>query len=271
MSSNKIIYQVDSFTEEPFKGNPAGVMILDKEMDSTWMQNIAMEMNLSETAFLLPQGKKYKIRYFTPEHEVALCGHATLASAHILYEVGLVEESNTIHFVAMETELIIAKENNWIVMNFPKYSLTQINTPKRFKNIVGFEPKEVYSSDYQWIIAVSETENDIINSTPDFEAMKANKLGHLMITAESSDAKTDFVVRCFGPSLGINEDPVTGSAHCALTPLWAKKKNKTEMISAQLSKRTGKLIVKLLNDKVEIKGKAITILKSELKIPYGIQ
>ena len=264
--NNKTIYQVDAFTNKAFKGNPAGVMIVDEQTDSTWMQNIALEMNLSETAFIIPQEKHFKIRYFTPIKEVDLCGHATLASAHILYETGLVNAKDTILFKAKGADLSITKDADWLVMNFPQYRIAPTDIPSNFNELIGFNPIEAYASSYDWIIAVAETEDEIRQATPNFEAMATNGLGHLMITAKSKNSEVDFVVRCFAPSAGINEDPVTGSAHCALTPLWAKKLGKTEMNSLQVSKRTGKLKVKLVNERVEIRGQAITIFKAALNI-----
>ena len=266
MIDAKTIYQVDAFTDEPFKGNPAGVMIIDKQFDSDLMQKIAAEMNLSETAFIIPDGDVFGIRYFTPSVEVPLCGHATLASGHIIYELGLVSPDDTIYFKAKGGDLVIKKDSNWIVMNFPGYQLTKIDIPRDFKEAVGFEPVEMYSSSYDWKIAVAQTEDDILKAVPKFETMKTAGLGMLMITAKSTTKNFDFVVRCFVPIVGINEDPVTGSAHCALTPLWSEKLGKKEIDSLQLSKRTGKLRVKLIDDRVEIKGKAITIFKAELKI-----
>lgn len=266
MINKKTIYQVDSFTDEPFKGNPAGVMIVDKQTESDWMQNIALEMNLSETAFIIPQKDYFEIRYFTPTKEVLLCGHATLASAHILYELGIVKAEDKILFKALGGDLTIKKEGDWIVMNFPAFPINQIENRSDFKETIGFEPIETYSSLYDWIIAIAQTEEDILKAKPDFEKMKTNGLGHLMITAKSNSKNTDFVLRCFAPLSGINEDPVTGSAHCALIPLWSGKLGKDEMNSFQLSKRTGQLKVKLIQDRVEIKGKAITIFQAKLKI-----
>ena len=266
MTSSKTIYQIDAFTNEPFKGNPAGVMIIDEKVNEGWMQNMAMEMNLSETAFIIPQNNGFEIRYFTPTKEVPICGHATLASAHILYELGIKNAHETIHFKAKGAELSISKEMDWLVMNFPAYPLTKINTPTEFKELIGFRPIEMYSSLYDWKIAIAQTENEIFQADPNFDQMNRLNLGHLMITSKSNSKEADFVVRCFAPVSGINEDPVTGSAHCALTPLWAEKLGKTEMDSLQVSKRTGKLKVKLIRDRVEIKGKAITIFKAELKI-----
>lgn len=266
MIDNKTIYQVDAFSDEPFKGNPAGVMIVDRDVTSDWMQNMALEMNLSETAFIIPQDDKFEIRYFTPLSEVPLCGHATLASAHILFELGIVNKNETVYFKAKGADLEIQKDSSWIVMNFPKYPLTKIDTPPNFNKIIGFEPIEVYSSLYGWIVAVGISENEIRNSKPNFDTMNSHGLGFLMITAKSELENIDFVVRCFGPILGVNEDPATGSALCALTPLWGDKLKKIEMNSFQLSKRTGTMKVTLIDDRVEIKGKAVTIFKAQLKI-----
>ena len=266
MTDNKTIYQVDAFTDEPFKGNPAGVMVVDERTPAEWMQNIAMEMNLSETAFIIPKGSGFAIRYFTPAQEVPLCGHATLASSHIIYELGLKKAHESIAFSAAGGELTIRKDKEWIVMDFPQYSFQKIEIPADFKECLGFEPVEMYESQHNWKIAVAGSQADIANALPRFEAMKRKGLGHLIITAESDSKQADFVVRCFAPHLGIDEDPVTGSAHCALTPLWCRKLGKAELNSAQISKRTGRLKVELNHDRVQIKGKAVTIFEAGLKI-----
>lgn len=260
------IYQVDAFTDMPFKGNPAGVMIVDEHFPAEMMQSLAMEMNLSESAFIIPNGDEFRIRYFTPNREVPLCGHATLASAHIIYELGLKKADESIVFKAEGGELTITRQGDWIAMNFPTYPLTKMEIPADFHATVGFQPTEMYSSIYEWVIAVAPSEADVQQAKPDFERMKTNGLAHLMITAQGEAPDRDFVLRCFAPLAGINEDPVTGSAHCALTPLWHSKTGKTEFNSYQLSKRTGRLKVKLLNDRVEIHGQAITVFRAELKL-----
>ncbi len=262
----KTIYQVDAFTEEPFKGNPAGVMIVDKNFSEELMQNIALEMNLSETAFIIPEKDKFLIRFFTPTKEIPLCGHATIAGSHIIYELGLKKTNEMIKFKAIGGKLTVSKNGDWIKMDFPKYSFKKIPTPPLFKKIIGFEPIEVYSSDDDWVIAIAKYDIDVLNAKPNYELMKDTDFGYLMITAKSTSYKADFVVRCFVPMFGINEDPVTGSAHCALAPLWAERLNKVELESLQLSNRTGKLKLKLMNEKVEISGKAITIFEAKMKI-----
>jgi len=266
MTKNKTIFQVDAFTDNPFKGNPAGVMIVTEEISSDWMQNIALEMNLSETAFIFPRENDFQIRYFTPTKEVPLCGHATLASAHVIYELGLKAGTETIKFKAEGADLTIKRENDWIIMDFPKYPIYKTDIHKDFKRSVGFDPIEMYTSIYGWVIAIAGTESEILHCKPDFALLTENGLGHLIITSKSNSEQADFVVRCFAPIAGINEDPVTGSAHCALTPLWAEKLGKVELDSLQLSSRTGHLKVKLNGNRVEIKGKALTIFEAKMKI-----
>lgn len=267
MIDNKKIYQVDTFTNQPFKGNPAGVMILDNdEMTTEWMQNIAAEMNLSETAFVMPFGVNYSIRYFTPTKEVRLCGHATLASAHVLYEFGIEPKNEILTIHAKGGILTIEKIGDEIQMKFPEYPLKKIELNPDFQECLGFEPIEMYESSYDWVIAVANSEEDIINATPKFDLMMQNDLGHLMITAKSDADKIDFVSRCFAPISGINEDPVTGSAHCALTPLWAKKLEKKELNALQVSQRTGYLKLKLKSNQVLIQGQSTTIFEATLKM-----
>ncbi|MGY6647381.1 PhzF family phenazine biosynthesis protein [Wenyingzhuangia sp. IMCC45574] len=263
--NNSIIYQVDAFTTEAFKGNPAGVMILEKRLDEKTMQSIAMEMNLSETAFVYGNGELYEIRFFTPTVEIPLCGHATLASAHILYETGIKKESETIHFKAKGGDLSIHKTPSGIQMSFPSYTVSKIDTPNNFKNIMGFSPLEVYACDNNWKIAIAASESEILNGNPtSYKEMIANDIGHLMITSIGDISKVDYVVRCFAPEAGIDEDPVTGSAQCGLVPLWNLKTGNTEFSCKQVSERTGDLALKLVDGTVEITGNAVTIFKAEL-------
>jgi len=258
------IYQIDAFTDEVFKGNPAAVMIVDSMPSDSFMQNMAMEMNLSETAFVQPQKDSFRIRYFTPKSELPVAGHPTLASAHILYELGIVPSSEEITFEANVATMTVNKMDDFIVMNFPAFSLDKIEAISEFESIVGFRPVEMYQSSYNWKIAIAESVADVIQASPVFSKMGEYGLGHLMVTAASHSENEDFVVRCFVPDLGVDEDPVTGSAHCALTPLWAKKLGKREMKSKQLSHRTGEIFVKMFDSRVEIKGKAITGFEARL-------
>ena len=260
----KTIYQVDAFTTEPFKGNPAGVCILDNEPSADWMQNIAMEMNLSETAFVFPGKDCRIIRFYTPEAEIHLCGHATLSASHILYETGLVASAGEIRFSSKAGELLIRKQGEWIIMNFPVYNLEIMAIPVEFERVTGIKPQELYRAGYGWTLALLNSEKEVRNMTPHFSAMKNSEFGDLIVTAPSSDKNYDFCVRCFAPALGINEDPVTGSAHCALAPFWHGKTGRTDFVSHQVSKREGTLKVSLKGERVEISGQAKTIFKADL-------
>jgi PhzF family phenazine biosynthesis protein len=266
MSKQKIIYQVDAFTAEPFKGNPACVCILEQEPSGSWMQSIAMEMNLSETAFIFPGEEIRNIRFYTPEAEIELCGHATLSSSHILYETGIVKNDEEIKFSSKAGILSIKKRGDWITMNFPSYNLKEIAIPSEFNILTGKQPTELYRAGYGWTLALLKDENEVKTMKPDFQAMKQSEFGDLIVTALSSVPEFDFCVRCFAPALGINEDPVTGSAHCALVPFWNSKTGKSDFISHQVSKREGILKVSLKEDRVEISGQAVTVFKAEMYV-----
>jgi PhzF family phenazine biosynthesis protein len=264
MKAPDIIYQVDAFTTEPFKGNPAGVCILDREPEIDWMQNIAMEMNLSETAFVFPGENCLIIRYYTPEAEIKLCGHATLSASHIIYETGLVRSDKEILFLSKAGELHIEKQGDWITMNFPAFTLEKTEITSEFKMITGIHPQELYKAGYGWTLAVMKSEKEVKNLKPHFSLMKESIYGDLIVTAPSEDPVFDFCVRCFAPAVGIDEDPVTGSAHCALGPYWSGKTGRKDFNSHQISKREGILRISLKGDRVEIAGQAKTVFKAEL-------
>ena len=266
MSATKIIYQVDAFTSEPFKGNPAGVCILEKEMPDEWMQNIAAEMNLSETAFITGGNDVYGIRFFTPVSEIPLCGHATLSSAHIMFETNIVGKNDTIIFSSKAGILKIHYSDSRVIMNFPAYDLVEAEIPRDLRNYNVITPVEYYRTTHDWVFLLFRSEEEVLSLSPDFGALKNSDYGDMIVTAPSSDPRYDFCVRCFAPALGIDEDPVTGSAHCALVPFWHKKSGKMEFISHQVSKRGGILKVSLHGDRVEIAGEAVTILKAELQV-----
>jgi len=266
MSGPIKIYQVDAFTIVPFKGNPAGVCILENEMPEEWMQNIAMEMNLSETAFVMPDKSSFRIRFFSPEAEIPLCGHATLSSSHILYEQGIVGREKEIRFLSKVGELTIRISGSWITMNFPAYGLEPFEVPDILRDILGIKPAEVYRTGHGWTFVLLNNEGEVRSLMPDFRLMKDSGFGDMIVTAPSDDNKFDFCVRCFVPALGINEDPVTGSAHCALVPFWHAKTGRTDFVSHQVSKREGVLKVTLRGDRVEVSGQAITIFRGELFI-----
>ncbi len=266
MTTHRTIYQVDAFTSEAFKGNPAGVCILKKEMPDEWMQNIAMEMNLSETAFVFPGDKSWMIRYFTPAAEIPLCGHATLSSAHIMYETGIAAHDQEIIFNSKAGMLEMRYSEEWIIMNLPAYYSHPVSVPAETEKIIGTNPSEMYRTDHGWILILLEDENAVKGMKPDFRAMRSSEFGDLIVTAPSSDPRFDFCVRCFAPALGIDEDPVTGSAQCALIPFWNNRTGKTKFISHQVSERGGILKATLVSDRVAVEGMAKTILKAELLV-----
>lgn len=263
MNTPLTIYQIDSFTTTPFQGNPAGVMLVDEHSSTEWMQMVAMEMNLSETAFLIPQGNDYRIRFFTPTSEMPLCGHATLASAHLVYTLGFKDKSETVVFQAEQDRLSVRFEAGFLVMTFPKFYFEPIAIPAGTKEVLGFEPLALFSCNNNWKMAVAPNQAAIVNANPDFETLKRMGLGHLGITA-SDDNRYDFVSRAFAPDLGINEDPVTGSIHCALAPYWAQQLGKNQLKARQLSARSGELSLVVLDQNVEIRGQAVTVFKAEL-------
>lgn len=264
MESKQTIYQVDAFTSEPFRGNPAVVCILDYVPEVSWMQNIAMEMNLSETTFVFPGHNCRIIRFYTPESEIKLCGHATLSASHILYETELVKADEEIIFSSKAGDLLIKKQGDWISMNFPLFPLKKMEITTEFKKVTGVWPQELYHAGYGWTLALMKSEKEVRNMKPHFQHMKNSSFGDLIVTAESEDPAFDFCVRCFAPAVGIDEDPVTGSAHCALVPFWNMKTGRNDFVSHQISKRSGVLKVSLKGDRVEISGQAKTILKAEL-------
>lgn len=266
MKPPKTIYHVDAFTSEPFKGNPAGVCLLVNQPSMEWMQNIAMEMNLSETAFVFPADGIRNIRFFTPEAEVDLCGHATLSASHIIYETKSAGEDEEIRFSSKAGILAVRKKGDWITMNFPLYPLEKRDIPADFARLTGKKPLGLYRAGYGWTLALLGDEEEVRSISPDFQAMRHSEFGDLIVTAPSSDPAFDFCVRCFAPALGINEDPVTGSAHCALVPFWNGKTGKTRFVSHQVSKRGGILKVELTGNRVEIAGQAITVYRAELSL-----
>jgi len=265
MTINKTIYQVDSFTNQIFKGNPAGVIFIDDNFSVEKMQQVAMEMNVSETAFVCKKEKYFTIRFFSPTTEIPLCGHATLATAHIIWTLGLKKPHQEIIFHAMNDKLTVINNNNWITMSFPQYEIKKTEVPTKFSSLIGFTPIEVYEATYGWKIAIAPNEEDIINASPNFSQMTDNDLGHLMITSKSDRKDIDYVVRCFAPQSGIDEDPVTGSAQCGLVPVWNLITSKTSFNCTQVSERTGELKLELKNNKVLISGQAITFLEGEIK------
>lgn len=258
------LYQVDAFTNKLFGGNPAAVCPLEKWLDDQTMQNIAMENNLSETAFFVENKGKFHIRWFTPNKEVDLCGHATLATAHVIYN-HLHHQSDEIHFDSKSGILKVKKHADSLVLDFPADEIQETETPQTLIDVIGGEqPKITFKgvSDYMMVI---ESEAQLRALWPDFKLLKEVEARGLIITAPGD--KVDFVSRCFYPAYGIDEDPVTGSAHTTLTPYWAMKLGKNELKARQLSDRGGELICRLKNDRVELVGNAVTYLTGQISTP----
>lgn len=257
------IYQIDSFTNKPFAGNPAGVCILAAPADESWMQNVAMEMNLSETAFLYKQKDGFNLRWFTPAAEVELCGHATLASAHILWETGILAMHETARFHTLSGLLTARFKNKWIELDFPATPAESIDTPQGLTEALGITPKFVGKNKFDFLIEV-DSEETVRRLEPDFSLLKSLTERGVMVTAPASSDEYDFISRFFAPSVGVDEDPVTGSAHCTLGPYWQKQLGKKDFTAYQASKRGGVVRVNVKGDRVILSGQAVTILRAEI-------
>jgi len=256
------LYQVDAFTNHLFGGNPAAVCPLEQWLEDDILQNIAAENNLSETAYFVARKDGYELRWFTPEIEMDLCGHATLASAHVLFEY-LGHTADSIKFVSPKSgELLVTKDDqNFISLNFPTNTAQPIEKTGRVAKALGAEPIAIYKSSRD-LLALFGSEDEVLVLQPDFELMKRLDGLGLIATAKGDDV--DFVCRFFGPKAGIYEDPVTGSAYCTLAPFWSERLDKKEMNALQLSKRRGNVVCKWEGDRVLIKGKAVTYMIGEI-------
>ena len=257
------IYQVDAFTDQMFRGNPAGVCILAERRDDSWMQNVAAEMNLSETAFLQKREEGFGLRWFTPVVEVDLCGHATLASAHILWEKGLLRSEETARFHTRSGLLTARRQDDWIELDFPSLPDKRMSVPRGLPKALGVKPKYFGRSRFDYIAEVG-AEKTVLGLKPDFTALSKLPIRGLIVTAKASTQPYDFVSRFFAPRAGINEDPVTGSAHSVLGPYWQNRLHKNELLGHQLSKRGGIIRVRVGDKRVFIGGKAVTVLTAEL-------
>ncbi len=261
------IIQVDAFTTQRFSGNPAAVCLLAEEADPSWMQAVAAEMNLSETAFVRRvKDNTFSIRWFTPTVEVPLCGHATLASAHALWEHKHVEASETITFKAKGSILTATPESGWICLDFPAMPVGPTATPKGLVEGLGGEPIGVYESSGSFPMVLAEMNDaDAVRALkPDFARMRHDTIDACIVTARDDTGEFDFVSRFFGPGVGVDEDPVTGSAHCSLGPFWSAKLGKTDLVGHQVSARGGVVRVRSRGDRVDLLGQAVTVMRGEL-------
>ena len=257
------IFQADAFTEKAFAGNPAAVCFLTEPRDDVWMQNLAREMNLSETAFLRGQQDGYDLRWFTPAVEVALCGHATLASAHILWETAMLAPNEEARFHTLSGLLTAERKGDWIELNFPATPEQQATPPLRLMEALGVPPKYVGKSKFDYLVEV-DGEEIIRNMKPDFGLLRAMQVRGVMVTSQATTPGYDFVSRFFAPGSGIDEDPVTGSAHCCLGPFWSKRLGKNELMAYQASRRGGTVRVRVSADRVYLSGQAVTVFRGEL-------
>ncbi len=262
----QIITQVDAFTAKPFGGNPAAVCIMTQPAEEKWMQNVAAEMNLAETAFLFRQDDGFNLRWFTPAVEVDLCGHATLASSHVLWEAGHLAETETARFYTKSGLLTATRQaDGWIEMNFPALSANETIPPEGLlealnaANTVRF----VGLSRHDYLVEL-EDESAVLALKPDITALKKVETRGVIVTSRASRAGFDCVSRFFAPAAGIDEDPVTGSAHCVLATYWCGKLGKASLQAYQASARGGVLGLRLEGDRVMLKGQAVTVLRGEL-------
>lgn len=262
----QIVYQVDAFTDKPFFGNPAAVCILEKPAGETWMQSVAREMNLSETAFLYANGDDWNLRWFTPSVEVDLCGHATLASAHILWETATITHDRTARFHTKSGLLTAVRSGDWITLDFPATPPSPAPCPADLAEAVGAVPAMVARSRFDYLLEV-DSEETVRRLEPDLGRLRRLPVRGVIVTARASTAGFDFVSRFFAPASGVDEDPVTGSAHCCLGPYWAALLGKHEMLAYQASQRGGVVRVVLKGDRVQLSGQAVTTMRGELAMP----
>ena len=258
------IFQVDAFTEEPFKGNPAGVCLLRGPAEASWMQSVAAEMNLSETAFPLAEGGGFRLRWFTPKVEVKLCGHATLATAHILWEQGVLAPDREARFQTLSGLLTARRDGELIELDFP--ARPPLPKPPDWAEAVvgalGIRPVYIGMS-AEDILFEAADEEAVRGVRPDFEALRSLPARGIIVTSRSSDKRFDFVSRFFAPAAGVDEDPVTGSSHTTLVPYWADRLGRTSFLAYQASARGGVLHLRLEGERVRIAGRAVTVIRGE--------
>ena len=257
------IVQVDAFTSQPFAGNPAAVLVLPSSPTETWMRDVAREMNLSETAFLVQQGDGYNLRWFTPTVEVDLCGHATLASAHVLWEDEHLPRGARARLHTRSGLLLADRRADWIELDFPATLAVPAEPPPDLLSALGVKASFVGLNKFDYLVEV-ESEQQVRLLAPDFTTLRKLGVRGVIVTARSASREFDFVSRFFAPGSGVDEDPVTGSAHCALGPHWCRQLGKREFTAYQASARGGVVRVRVNDDRVILGGQAVTVLRGEL-------
>ncbi len=257
------IFTVDAFTSEPFAGNPAAVCLVAQPRPDAWMQRLAAEMNLAETAFLTRAADGYELRWFTPEVEVDLCGHATLASAHILWETGALSPRERARFHTRSGPLAAERAGEWIELDFPATPAAPSGDVDVLEQALGVRPLYVGKSCFDYLVEV-ESEATVRRLQPDLARLKALPARGTIVTSRADGAAYDVVSRFFAPAVGIDEDPVTGSAHCCLAPFWAGRLSRSRFTGYQASRRGGTVRVELRGERVTLGGQAVTVLRGEL-------
>src|SRR5580700_752845 len=257
------IVTVDAFTDVTFAGNPAAVCVLQEPRPEEWMRNVAREMNLSETAFLLPQADGYDLRWLTPSVEVDLCGHATVASAHVLWQDGHLQPDQQARFHTRSGLLTADRRGEWIELDFPVKIATVSEPPAELLPALGVRALAVAKNAFDYLVEV-ESEENLRGMSPDHSTLRKIPVRGVIVTARSSTPGFDFISRFFAPGSGIDEDPVTGSSHTALGPYWAGKLGKAEMTGYQASARGGVVRVRLNGDRIILGGQAVTVMQAQL-------
>lgn len=256
---------VDAFTDRPFAGNPAAVYLLEAPRPAEWMQLVAREMNLSETAFLVPEGDGLRLRWFTPAAEVKLCGHATLASAHVLWETGRSAYDHAVRFFTLSGELRAARDGAWITLDFPARPGTPTTPPPGLAEALGTTIVGIWSSAEDLLVELASA-SAVRAAVPNISALRQLPVRGIIITAPGDEPGIDFVSRFFAPRMGVAEDPVTGSAHTVLAPFWAARLEKPELVGYQASARGGIVRVRAAGERVLLSGHAVTVAHAELLV-----
>jgi PhzF family phenazine biosynthesis protein len=258
-------YQIDAFTDEPFRGNPAAVCLLDRAAGAAWMRSVAAEMNLSETAFVRPLDRDFELRWFTPNVEVDLCGHATLAAAHAVWSAGRVPAAESIVFHTRSGALTCTRGRHGVELDFPATGASPVEPPDGLLAALGVNAELVAKTRFDYLV-VLQTDDEVRSAAPDFRRLIELKTRGVILTAPSTDARFDFVSRFFAPAVGIDEDPVTGSAHCCLGPYWSQRLKKLELTGYQASSRGGVVQVRVAGDRVILGGQTVTVWRGELLV-----
>jgi PhzF family phenazine biosynthesis protein len=257
------LFIVDAFTDKPFSGNPAAVCILPSWKAPHWLQSVAAEMNLSETAFLVKQPNGFDLRWFTPKTEVDLCGHATLASAHVLWQQGIASVDEEIRFSTKSGILNADRRGDDIEIDLPLKPDEPAKPPPGLLEALGVEARYIGKNQFDYLVEV-ESESVLKGMTPDFKGLMTVPARGIIVTSSSSDSSFDFVSRFFAPACGVDEDPVTGSAHCCLGSFWSKRLGKSELMAYQASARGGVVKVRVTKDRAFLGGRAVIVTKGEL-------